>query len=171
MRPSLDVEEGQQVCVTGRVSEFFGMTQLTATAPGSLALVADDAPLPAPATLDLPIIGDIDDSYEQLEGMRVQFSDPLSVSEYFEVARYGQIVLVEGERPFQYTHDDTTPTAAEYATFRDAFARRRIILDDDNNTQNAPLPDGVFFHPQPNGFGDGHPGRELFPRRRPRRSN
>ena len=160
--PVLDVEEGQQVCITGRVSEFFGMTQLTATAPGSLTLVADDAPLPAPASIDLPILGDINDSYEQFEGMRVQFSDPLHVSEYFEVARYGQVVLTEGERPFQYTHDDTTPTAVEYAAFRDALARRRVLLDDDNNVQNAPLPDGVFFHPQPGGFGAGQQGATFF---------
>ncbi len=160
--PVLDVEEGQQVCITGRVSEFFGMTQVTATAAGSLTLVADNAPLPAPATIDLPISGDINDVYEQREGMRVQFSDPLYVSEYFEVARYGQIVLTQGKRPFQYAHEDTTPTAAEYAAFRDALARRRVILDDDNNAQNAPLPDSVFFHPQPGGFRAGVQGVDFF---------
>src|SRR5688500_3398311 len=36
--PVLDVQEGQKVCVLGRVSEFFGMTQLTATASGSLTI-------------------------------------------------------------------------------------------------------------------------------------
>lgn len=160
--PVLDVQEGQKVCVSGRVSEYFGMTQLTATTAGSLALVASDAPLPPAATLDLPVLGDIDDYYEKYEGMRVQFKDPLHVSEYFEVARYGQIVLTQGGRPFQYTHVDSTPTAAEYANFQDALARRRIILDDDDNTQNAPLPDGVFFHPQPAGLSTGVQGVNYF---------
>jgi predicted extracellular nuclease len=160
--PALDVQEGQKVCVTGPVSEFFGMTQVTATAAGSLALVAASAPLPDPALLHLPVIGDLNDHYEQHEGMRVQFADVLHVSEYFEVARYGQVVLTADSRPFQYTHDDTSPTAAEYSSFLDALARRRIILDDDNNTQNAPLPAGVFFHPRPDGLAIGTQGVDFF---------
>ena len=160
--PALDVQEGQKVCVSGVVSEFFGMTQLTATTAGSLALVATDVLLPAAATVDLPIAGDLNDYYEQYEGMRVQFSKPLYVSEYFEVARYGQIVLTQGERPYQYSHLDSTPTAAEYAEFRDALARRRIILDDADNTQNAPLPAGAFFHPQPGGLTIGAQGANYF---------
>jgi predicted extracellular nuclease len=160
--PVLDVQEGQKVCVSGRVSEFFGMTQLTATAAGSLTLVATDVVLPVATTLDLPIVGDLNDYYEQYEGMRVQFSQPLHVSEYFEVARYGQIVLTQGERPFQYSHLDSTPTAAEYADFRDALARRRIILDDADNAQNSPLPAGVFFHPQPGGLATGTQGANYF---------
>ena len=160
--PVLDVQEGQKVCVSGRVSEFFSMTQVTATAAGSLALVAEDVPLPPAATLDLPVVGDINDFYEQYEGMRVQFSKPLYVSEYFEVARYGQIVLTQGDRPFQYTHFDATPTAAEYEAFRDGLARRRIILDDADNAQNSPLPAGVFFHPQPGGLATGTQGVNYF---------
>ncbi|MGH8241260.1 MAG: hypothetical protein ACREXP_30175, partial [Steroidobacteraceae bacterium] len=38
--PVLDVHEGERVCVTGPVSEFFGMSQITATAAGSLVLTA-----------------------------------------------------------------------------------------------------------------------------------
>jgi predicted extracellular nuclease len=160
--PVLDVQEGQRVCVSGPVSEFFGMTQLTATAAGSLTLVATDVPPPEAATIDLPVVGDLNDYYEQYEGMRVQFSKPLYVSEYFEVARYGQIVLTQGGRPFQYTHLDSTPTAAEYTNFRDALARRRIILDDADNAQNSPLPAGVFFHPQPSGLATGVQGASYF---------
>jgi uncharacterized protein len=160
--PALDVLEGQTVCVTGPVSEFFGMTQITAAAAGSLSLVKSGGALPTPAVLDLPVVGDLQDFYEQYEGMRVQFSDKLYVSEYFEVARYGQVVLTAGGRPFQYTHNDSTPTAAEFSTFLDELARRRIILDDDNNTQNAPLPDGVFFHPRPNGLGIGRQGQDFY---------
>lgn len=160
--PPLDVQEGQRVCVTGRVSEFFGMTQVTAAAAGSIALIAANATLPEPVTIDLPVVGDLHDYYEQYEGMRVQFADSLYVSEYFEVARYGQIVLTAGSRPFQYTHGDFTPTAAEYASFLDALARRRIILDDVDNTQNSPLPAGVFFHPRPDGLAVGEQGTNFF---------
>jgi predicted extracellular nuclease len=160
--PSLDVQEGQTVCVSGPVSEFFGMTQVTAALAGSLALVGEGSALPPAATLDLPVVGDINDYYEQFEGMRVRFADTLYVSEYFEVARYGQIVLTAGSRPYQYTHGDTTPTAAEYSTFLGSLARRRIILDDTDNTQNSPLPAGAFFHPQPGGLSIGFQGKNYF---------
>lgn len=160
--PVLDVQEGQKVCVAGRVSEFFGMTQVTATAAGSLMLVATESVLPEPANIVLPVVGDLNDYYERFEGMRVQFHKPLYVSEYFEVARYGQIVLTQGERPFQYTHLDSTPTAAEYSDFQDTLARRRIILDDADNAQNSPLPAGVFFYPQPGGLSTGVQGVNYF---------
>lgn len=160
--PPLDVKEGQRVCVTGNVSEFFGMTQVTAASAGSLALVEDGAELPAPATLTLPIAGDVNDYYEQFEGMRVTFSSPLYVSEYFEAARYGQLELTAQARPYQYTHLDTTPTVAEYATHLASLAKRTIILDDENNTQNAPIPAGAFFHPQPGGLSIGSQGANYY---------
>ena len=56
-----------------------------------------------PATIDLPIAGVVDDFYEAREGMLVTFVDTLTVSEYFELARFGQIVLYEGGRPRQFT--------------------------------------------------------------------
>jgi predicted extracellular nuclease len=160
--PVLDVAEGQRICVRGAVSEFFGLTEITATAAGSLVRTADAVSLPPAAELALPVVGDLNDYYEQFEGMRVHFAQPLYVSEYFELARYGQVVLSGGARPFQYTHNDFTPSAAEYTAFLDTLARDRIILDDTNNAQNSPLPSGVFFYPQPNGFGVGTQGVDFF---------
>ena len=160
----LDVQEGQIVRVTGAVSEFFGMTQVTATSAGSLQIVnaGNNLNRITPASIDLPPTGNINAFYEQYEGMKVQFADKLYVSEYFEVARYGQIVLNANQRPYQYSHTDNTPTASEYTTFLDQLSRDRIILDDDNNTQNAPLPSGKFFYPQPNGFGVGTQGTNYY---------
>jgi predicted extracellular nuclease len=37
-----------------------------------------------------------------------------------------------------------------------------VIVDDDNSQQNAALPDGVLFHPQPDGFGVGLQGNDYF---------
>ena len=56
-----------------------------------------------PAAIDLPIAGDVNAFYEAREGMIVTFVDTLTVSEYFELGRYGQIVLSQGGRPFQFT--------------------------------------------------------------------
>jgi predicted extracellular nuclease len=160
--PALDVHEGEKVCVTGPVSEFFGMTQVSAASRSSISVASPAGELPAPAVIDLPVPGDVNDYYEQFEGMRVTFVDRLYVSEYFEVARYGQIVLAQGGRPFQYTHDDMTPSAAEYTAFQQQLARRRIILDDVDNSQNSPLPGGMFFHPQPGGLSIGPQAVSFF---------
>ncbi|MBD2070191.1 ExeM/NucH family extracellular endonuclease [Leptolyngbya sp. FACHB-671] len=160
----LDVQEGQVVRVTGNVSEFFGMTQVSATTADSIKLVDGDNNIGqvTTASLDLPATGNIDDYYEQSEGMRVEFADTLYVSEYFELARYGQIVLTEGDRPFQYSHIDDTPTAAEYTEFLDNLERSRIILDDDDNIQNSPLPNGAIYYPQPDGLSIGTQGTDFF---------
>ncbi|MEM8508392.1 MAG: ExeM/NucH family extracellular endonuclease [Bacteroidota bacterium] len=160
------VSVGNLVTVTGAVDEFFGMTQID-NDNGDFAVVIDDAGdssnLVTATPIDLPVpAGDFDDFYEQYEGMLLNFTDNLFVSEYFQLARFGQVTLTEGGRPFQYTHGDDTPTANEFADFQEALRRRQIIVDDGNNIQNEPLPDGVIFHPQPNGFGVGTQGSDFF---------
>lgn len=146
------VNVGDIVRVTGTVSEFFDMTQITAATAGSVVVQSVGNLLPTPVTINLPVVGNINDFYEPFEGMLVTFIDTLAVSEYFELARYGQIVLYEGGRPYQFTHTNT-PSVAGYTTHLDNLARRRIILDDLNNTQNAPLgTTEVIYYPQPGGL-------------------
>ena len=160
----VDVMVGDRVRVTGAASEFFDMSQLSATGAGSVEVLAIDQPLPTPASIDLPIPysdvstaqADIDTFYEAREGMLVTFVDDLTVSEYFQLGRYGQIVLAEGGRPRQFT-DENMPTAAGYEEHLADLAARRIILDDTNDRQNAPLgliqedpaDDVPTFHPAP----------------------
>ncbi len=162
------VSEGQLVRVTGTVSEFFNNTQITATTAGSVMVISSGNPLPTPATIDLPVVGVIDDYYEPREDMRVTFVDSLSVSEYFEMARYGQIELFEGGRPKQFT-ETNTPSVAGYTAHLAALDRRRVVLDDQNDIQNFALPptvaDGVqaIFYPQANGgFSIGTQGTDFF---------
>lgn len=162
------VAEGQRVQVTGVVSEFNNMTEITATTGGSVVVTDSGNNLAqvTAASIDLPIVGVIDDYYEAREGMRVTFVDTLTVSEYFELARYGQIVLMEGGRPFQFT-ETNAPNAANYTAHLDDVARRKVILDDDNNAQQAFLSsaDGfqAIYHPQANGgFSVGTQGTDFF---------
>ena len=160
------VVEGQRVQVTGTVSEFNNMTEVTASTAGSVVIVSSGNALPTPCSITLPIVGIVDAVYEACEGMLVNFTNTLTVSEYFELARFGQIVLYEGGRPFQYT-ESNAPSVAGYAAHQDNLARRRVILDDDNNAQNAYLlsPDGqqAIYHPQANGgFGIGTQGLDFF---------
>jgi uncharacterized repeat protein (TIGR01451 family) len=162
------VAEGQRVRVTGSVSEFFGMTEITASTP-SAVFVSDAGNHLAevtPTPITLPISGDVDAFYEAREGMLVKFADTLTVSEYFELFRYGQIELYQGERPRQFT-EDNPPSASGYAAHLDELAHRHVILDDENNTQNWPLtlPDGsqFLYYPHANGgFSIGTQGTDFF---------
>ena len=159
------VTEGQRVRVTGSVSEFFGMTEITSTtvivteAGNHLAEVTA-------ATIDLPVVGVIDDYYEPREGMLVTFTDQLSVGEYFELARFGQLELFEGGRPRQFT-EGAPPNAAGLITHEDRVNRRRVILDDDNDGQNVSLTQvngsQFIYHPRANGgFSVGTQGTDFF---------
>ncbi|MEM9513374.1 MAG: ExeM/NucH family extracellular endonuclease [Actinomycetota bacterium] len=136
------VEVGDLVTVVGVPVDFFGMSQIDATVGGSIT-VDGDAPLPAasPVSLPAPSSTEAEDTFEALEGMVVSFPDPLVVSEYFELARYGQVVLTDAARPFQFTHLNA-PSVDGHAAFLADLATRRIILDDDNNDQNDATSDG-----------------------------
>ncbi|HUD43014.1 MAG TPA: ExeM/NucH family extracellular endonuclease [Dokdonella sp.] len=162
------VAEGQRVRISGTVSEYFGMTQLNATTAAAVVVASTGNHLDeiTPAPIVLPVSGDVDAFHEAREGMLVTYVDPLIVSEYFQLHRFGQITLYPGERPRQFT-EDNAPSAAGYAAYQAELARRRVILDDDNDTENVSLtmPDGqqFVFHPRANGgFGIGTQGMDFF---------
>jgi len=138
------VAPGDQVTVSGDVVEFFGMTQIDAAfGNGTFVIDSTGNPLPTPVVLTLPAgTSTLDEAtYETVEGMLVSFSDTLVVSEYFQLARFGQLVLTDEARPYQFTHTDA-PDEAGYQAFLADLATRRIILDDDNNDQNDAISDG-----------------------------
>jgi predicted extracellular nuclease len=91
-----DVAEGDHVTVTGVVGEFFGLTQISSA---TVAIESSGNALPTAAGIVLPVPSA--GVYESFEGMRVEFINPLYVSEYFELSRYGQIVLTQGGRVSQ----------------------------------------------------------------------
>ncbi len=156
------VDVGDRVRVRGIPQENGNMSELNA-ANGTIEVVSSGNSLPTPVTLELPAVGSTRDpaTFERVEGMLVRFNQPLAISEYFQLARYGELVLTQGGRPFQFTHNNE-PSVEGFEIAQRDLAARRVILDDDNNIQNAPLPDGVFFHPQPNGFGVGDQGIDFF---------
>jgi predicted extracellular nuclease len=150
-----DVSVGDVVQVTGAPGDFFGMSQVTATQAQDIRIVGTGQVLPTPVTIDLPAAGSTraESTFENLEGMLVRFADRLVVSEYFELARYGQLVLTETSRPRQFT-DFNGPDAAAYAASVAELESRRIILDDDNNIQNDalgsdPSQDEPYYWPRP----------------------
>lgn len=149
-----DVAVGDLVQVTGQPVDFFGMSQIDVTVSlGEVAVVSSANPLPTPVSIDLPASGSTraETTFEHVEGMLVTFSDTLVVSEYFELARYGQLVLTADARPRQFT-DANEPGVAGYAAFLEDLNSKRIILDDDNNIQNDAIevgPDEPYFWPRP----------------------
>jgi uncharacterized repeat protein (TIGR01451 family) len=172
------VAEGQRVKATGTVSEFVDspgtMTEISATTAGSVVVTDAGNHLAevTPTPISLPVVGDLNAFYEAREGMLVTFVDTLTVSEYFELGRYGQIVLTQGGRSFQFS-EHNAPSVAGNTAHLDAFARREVILDDDNNAQEwyltsstPPGPaDGLqyVFYPRANGgFSVGTQGVDFF---------
>lgn len=155
------VSVGDKVRVTGSASDFNGMSQLTATTAASVSVLSSGNPLPSPATIQLPVPGGpfaslaaattaINAYYEPFEGMLVSFPDTLSVSEYFELARYGQVILSEGGRLRQFT-DGNLPSTTGYTDHLINLATRKIILDDTDNRENRPVdsPNTAYYHPVP----------------------
>lgn len=144
--PDVDVALGDIVQVSGNVSEFGGMTQVSAT---DVTIIAREAPLPEPVAVTLPVTDDA--ALEAVEGMRVVLPQPLLISEYFDFDRFGEIVLSLplGEEPRLLT-----PTAVElpgssaYESRLEANQQAKILIDDGRTTQNpdpAIHPNGEEF--------------------------
>lgn len=131
---------GDLVEVTGTVEEAFGTTQLDATpgaATAATAVVSSGNTLPTALSVVLPAATSTADesTFESLENMVTTFPTALAVSEYFELARFGQLVLTESSRPFQFTHT-SAPSVAGYEAFLADLETRQIILDDGSTDQN-----------------------------------
>ena len=140
--PAVDVQVGDKVRVSGLVTEFFDMTQIDTL---SVLLVCDTGqPLPAPTAVTLPLAEA--DSLEAVEGMYVTFPQDLTISEYFNFDRFGEILLSSG-RLFQPTgvFDPETPESAALAA---SNALDQVLLDDGLTVQNpdpAIHPNGAEF--------------------------
>ncbi|GAA2033087.1 hypothetical protein GCM10009819_16450 [Agromyces tropicus] len=135
-----DVAEGDLVHVLGSVSEFNGLTEITAA---DVEVCDSGVALPPVAEVTLPAD---DATYESLEGMRVTLPQDLAIIEYFNFDRFGEIVLGT-ERQYQPTalYEPGSPEAVELAAEN---AANRITLDDGRSVQNpdpAIHPNGEEF--------------------------
>jgi predicted extracellular nuclease len=139
---SIDVSVGQTVRLTGRVSESFNQTQLDTIS--NLSVVGTGSV--APTVVDLPVTASTD--LERYEGMLVTLPETLTVTENFNLGRFGEVLLSSEERlfnptnaidptdiPSSGTENDQNNVAAvtEQQTLNN---RRSILLDDGSNTQN-----------------------------------
>ena len=121
------VELGDHVTVTGRVGEFEGQTQVSAS---SVTVCGTGTVEPVDVYLPVP-----DHAYlERFEGMLVRLPQTLHVTELYQLGRFGEVVLsVDGRLP-QPTAVAEPGQAA--AAVNRANELRSIVLDDDRNDQN-----------------------------------
>ncbi|WP_297081735.1 ExeM/NucH family extracellular endonuclease [uncultured Demequina sp.] len=129
------VELGDRVVVTAEVEERFGQTQLGY--PDQLQVVSSgESVAPTPVELPLPS----QDSLERYESMLVTFPQELFVTEFYELARFGEISLsVDGKL------DQPTAVAepgSEANALQAANDLARIQLDDASFEQN---PDPIIY--------------------------
>ena len=148
-----DVEAGDLVLATGTVEEEFGLTRINTTG-GSVEVLESGLSLPTPAVVTLPAEGSTEDAatFEHVEGMQVTIPTTLVVSEYFQLARFGEVVLTADEREYQFTQTNE-PSVEGYEEFLADLATRRIILDDNSNDQNdatsGPENNEPYYYPTP----------------------
>jgi len=129
------VSVGQVVQVTGTAAEFQSQTQLGGALTVSLCGTTGDV-TPTDITLPIPApVGGVA-FLERLEGMLVRLPQTLTVTEHFQLGRFGQVVVSLG-RQYQPTH--LVPpggVGSEREALAQANALSRIIVDDGNNLQN-----------------------------------
>lgn len=139
--PATDVDVGDSVQITGAVQEYFGETQVAAS-----AVAVTGAGMIQPIDLNLPVAATATNSdgetiadLERYEGMLVRFPQVLSVTELFNLERYGEVRLSQGGRLSVFTNLNP-PDAVGFAAHLEAGAARSILLDDGQNGSNiAPI--------------------------------
>jgi uncharacterized protein len=149
------VTVGDKVRVTGTVKEFTSatssLTELDTAGVTTNIVNLGAGSLPNTINIQLPVVATTD--LERYEGMLVNVSAAngnLTVTENFQLGRFGQIVLaVDGSsnqagtdaRLDQYTQFNA-PSVSGYTSYQADIAKRRIYLDDGSGTQNL---DPVLF--------------------------
>jgi uncharacterized protein len=135
-----DSELGDLVYVAGQAGESFEVTQISSNTFSTCTDVDVDATLPPAAELPLPTsVGDRDDEFERYESMRVTHPE-LTVVEFFQVERFGELRLSSGG-VLQNPTNVVEPGSADYEQLVEFNAANNIILDDGRTGQNLdPLP-------------------------------
>lgn len=136
-----EVHEGDKVHLSATVDDYQGKSELTQV--DDLSILDSGQPLPSMTTVELPVYDT--DSLYAWEGMRVAFEgadgEPLTVTDTYELGRYGSVTLSSGGRILQYT-EEHDPSQSGYQEWLDESSARTIVLDDASNEQN---PDHIIF--------------------------
>lgn len=133
------VNVGDRVHVVGTVTEFNELTELNNLS--SLDVCGSGNPLPAPVEVSLPFAHAGEP--ERWEGMLVSLPQTLTVTENYNLARFGELLLSSGGRLMTPTQIALPGQAAIAAAADNAL--NQLLVDDGSTIQN---PDPVIY-PQP----------------------
>ncbi|KWE55459.1 ExeM/NucH family extracellular endonuclease [Burkholderia sp. MSMB2157WGS] len=125
--PNARAEPGDLVHLTGKVDEQYGRTQFTLS--GRVTVCARGQTV-TPATLALPVASPA--VLAAHEAMRVRLPQTLTVSDTYELGRYGSIVLSNGRLRIPTQVALPADAAAQAA----ANALNRIVLDDGSSRRD-----------------------------------
>lgn len=147
---TMNVSPGDKVRVTGTAQENGAAPsyqQAVLTAP-AISVMSSGNPLPTATVLNLPVTALTD--FEQYEGMLVRLPDTLTVTDNYNLGRYGEINLSKGGMVYQPTqrvdHNDATASgttssgnsnAAAVAALTQANQLRTIMMDDGVGTMTT----------------------------------
>ncbi|GAB4179479.1 MAG: ExeM/NucH family extracellular endonuclease [Roseiflexaceae bacterium] len=133
------VSLGQVVQVTGTAGEFQGQTQLS----GTLTIVdcgATEVVTPVDIAMPFPAaVGGV--AYlERYEGMLVRLAQKAYVTEFFQLGRFGEVLVSSGARLSQPTN--IFAPGPDATALQAANDLNQILLDDSSQAQN---PDPILF--------------------------
>jgi hypothetical protein len=128
------VKLGDLVTVTGTASENQGQSQISV---GTVTVCASNQTV-APTDVSFPVSSDT--ALERYEGMLVRVPQPMSVTEHFQLGRFGQVTLSADGRLAQPTN--VVAPGADAAALQASNNLRKIVLDDASQVQN---PDPIVF--------------------------
>lgn len=146
---SYDVSLGEVVRVTGSVAEVSAVTSLINP---SFIVKTGSASLPAPVSLTMP--PGSTSGFERHEGMLVQFTQTLTVTDNRQLGSTGQLVISSGgaiesptesldpnDSPASGTSSSGTSNVAAISAQESLNTRRQLVLDDGSLLSNpAPMP-------------------------------
>ncbi|NNC78409.1 MAG: ExeM/NucH family extracellular endonuclease [Woeseiaceae bacterium] len=136
--PEVNVNAGDLVSVRGKVQEYFGETQLAAThvaITGKATPYAVELSLPVDGVVSTDD-GDVIAALEHYEGMLVRIPQEMTVTDLYELERFGAVGLSGGRRLFQFTHLNR-PDPDGYADHKQKNAARFLVLDDGQREGNV----------------------------------
>ncbi|MEB3219001.1 MAG: ExeM/NucH family extracellular endonuclease, partial [Nostocales cyanobacterium 94392] len=151
---TLEVQEGDLVEVTGEVDEFNTFTEIKNVT--NISVISSENALPTAGQVTLPETTNND--LERYEGMLVEITNPMTVSQNFFLGRYGQMTLSSPDdnsnagRLYNPTNL-FRPGTIEAIDLANENARRILILDDGqdiNSLGDNPSPVPYLGSPPPN---------------------
>lgn len=127
------VAVGDHVQVTGTVGEYFGLTQVSASASG-IEVLSEPADAVKPLAIDIP---SSDADRERFESMLIDPQGQWTVADNYSLNQFGEMTLAEGtseilpgERTLRQATDAFAPGSAQAQALEAENERRAVVLDD-----------------------------------------